>query len=96
MWLRFCLTLSLRDAEEIKAHRGVDVSDETMRAWTVKFGPKIAANLRYRKLPSRGAGAWARWSARVHTNACSCGVQLMMRARVSTSSFRSEATHEQR
>jgi transposase-like protein len=51
MWLRFCLTLSLRDAEEIMAHRGVDVSDETMRAWTVKFGPKSAANLRHRKLP---------------------------------------------
>lgn len=51
MWLRFCLTLSLLDAEEIMARRGVDVSDETMRAWTVKFGPKIAANLRHRKLP---------------------------------------------
>ena len=51
MWLRFCLTLSLRDAEEIMAHRGVDVSDETMRAWTVKFGPKSAASLRHRELP---------------------------------------------
>jgi transposase-like protein len=51
MWLRFCLTLSLRDAEEIMAHRGVDVSDETMRALTVKFGRKIAASLRHRKLP---------------------------------------------
>jgi transposase-like protein len=27
------------------------VSYETIRAWTVKFGPKIAANLRRRKLP---------------------------------------------
>ena len=51
MWLRFCLTLSLRDAEEIMAHRGVDVSDEPMRALTVKFGRKIAASLRHRKLP---------------------------------------------
>lgn len=33
------------------AHRGVDVSYETIRAWTVKFGPKIAANLRRRKQP---------------------------------------------
>jgi len=33
------------------AHRGVDVSYETVRAWTLKFRPKIAANLRRRKLP---------------------------------------------
>ena len=33
------------------AQRGIDVSYETIRAWTVKFGPKIAANLRRRKLP---------------------------------------------
>jgi transposase-like protein len=43
--------VSLRDVEEMMAHRGVDVSYETIRAWTVKFGPKIAANLRRRKMP---------------------------------------------
>lgn len=32
--------------------RGVNVSYETIRYWTVKFGPKIAANLRRRKLPA--------------------------------------------
>jgi putative transposase len=51
VWLYFRFTLSLRDVEEMLAHRGVDVSYETVRAWTVKFGPKIAANLRRRKLP---------------------------------------------
>lgn len=35
----------------MKAYRGVDVSYEIVRAWTVKFGPRIAANLRCRKLP---------------------------------------------
>lgn len=49
--LNFRFTLSLRDVEEMLAHRGVDVSYETVRAWTVKFCPKIAANLRRRKLP---------------------------------------------
>jgi transposase-like protein len=48
VWLYFRFTLSLRDVEEMLAHRGVDVSCETIRAWTVKFGPKIAANLRRR------------------------------------------------
>ena len=52
VWLYFRFTLSLRDVEEMMAHRGVDVSYETVRAWTVKFGPKIAANLRRRKLPA--------------------------------------------
>lgn len=51
VWLYFRFTLTLRDVEEMLAHRGVDVSYETIRAWTVKFGPKIAANLRRRKLP---------------------------------------------
>ena len=33
------------------AQRGIEVSYETIRVWTVKFGPTIAANLRRRKLP---------------------------------------------
>lgn len=49
--LYFRFTLSLRDVEEMLAQRGIDVSYETIRAWTVKFGSKIAANLRRRKLP---------------------------------------------
>jgi transposase-like protein len=51
VWLYFRFTLSLRDVEEMLAQRAIDVSYETIRAWTVKFGPKIAANLRRRKLP---------------------------------------------
>ncbi len=51
VWLYFRFTLSFRDVEEMLAHRGVDVSYETIRVWTLKFGPKIAANLRRRKIP---------------------------------------------
>ena len=50
MWLYFCFTLCLRDVEVMLAQRCIDVSCETIRAWTVKFGPKIAASLRRRKL----------------------------------------------
>jgi transposase-like protein len=32
VWLYFRFTLSLRDVEEMLAHRGVDVSYETLRA----------------------------------------------------------------
>jgi transposase-like protein len=51
VWLYFRFTLSFRDVEEMLAQRGIEASYETVRCWTLKFGPKIAANLRRRKLP---------------------------------------------
>jgi putative transposase len=51
VWLYFRFTLSLRDVEEMLAQRGIEISYETIRCWTIKFGPKIAANLRCRKQP---------------------------------------------
>jgi putative transposase len=41
--------LSLREVEELMLERGVDVSYETIRPWTVKFGPLIAHVLRWRQ-----------------------------------------------
>ena len=49
VWLYVRFTLSLRDVEEMLAHRGVDVSYETIRAWTVKFGPKIIEVATFRR-----------------------------------------------
>src|ERR1700712_1605497 len=46
VWLYFRFTLSLRDVEEILAVRGIDVTYETIRCWTMKFGPAIVANIR--------------------------------------------------
>ena len=46
VWLYFRFSLSLRDVEELMAARGVEVSYETIRCWTIKFGPAIARNLR--------------------------------------------------
>lgn len=51
VWLYFRFTLSLRDVEEMLAARGIDVSYETIRCWTIKFGPQIARNLK-RKRPA--------------------------------------------
>lgn len=47
--LYFRYTLSLRDVEDILAERGISVSYETIRCWTIKFGPQIAANLKLRR-----------------------------------------------
>ncbi len=56
MWLYFRFTLSFRDVEELFAQRGMEVSYETVRCWTIKFGPLIARNLRRRR-----PGPTARW-----------------------------------
>ena len=45
VWLYFRYTLSFRDVEEMLAHRGIEVSYETIRCWTIKFGRQIAASL---------------------------------------------------
>ena len=56
VWLYYRFTLSYRDVEELLAQRGIEVSYETVRCWTLKFGPQIAANLRrLRCLPT---GRW--------------------------------------
>ena len=53
VWLYFRFSLSLRDVEELLAARGIDVSYETIRCWTIKFGPQIARRLkRLRPSPS--------------------------------------------
>lgn len=46
IWLYARFTLSFRDVEELLAERGIDVSNETLRRWFLKFGGPIAANLR--------------------------------------------------
>ncbi len=46
MWLYAKFTLRYRDAEEMLAERGLDISYETVRRWFLKFGSTIAANLR--------------------------------------------------
>jgi transposase-like protein len=46
VWLYFRFTLSLRDVEDLLAERGIEVSYETVRCWTQKFGRQFARNLR--------------------------------------------------
>lgn len=51
VWLYFRFTLSFRDVEELLAERGIDVSYETIRCWTIKFGPQIRVNLNAKVAP---------------------------------------------
>ena len=49
VWLYFRFSLSFRNVEELLAQRGIDVSYETIRCWTIKFGPLIAKRLKRRR-----------------------------------------------
>ena len=51
VWLYARFTLSFRDVEDLLAERGIDVSNETVRRWFLKFGRLIVGNLR-RSRPS--------------------------------------------
>ncbi|MBI1772326.1 MAG: IS6 family transposase [Burkholderiales bacterium] len=53
VWLYFRFALSFRDIEELMASRGIIVTYETIRQWTVKFGQGYANELR-RCQPQRG------------------------------------------
>ena len=51
VWLYHRFSLSLRDAEDLLAQRGITVSYETIRAWCRTFGPEYARALRRRRGP---------------------------------------------
>ena len=46
VWLYLRFTLSYRDVEDLLAERRIEVSNESIRRWVLKFGPGIALNLR--------------------------------------------------
>jgi putative transposase len=57
VWLYFRFTLSFRDVEDLLAERGIEVSYETIRCRTIKFGPLFARRLKRRRL-----AAFESWS----------------------------------
>ncbi|MCA0367129.1 MAG: IS6 family transposase [Proteobacteria bacterium] len=54
VWLYFRFSLSFRDVETLLAQRGIDVSYETIRCWTIKFGSLIARRLKKRRWAPTG------------------------------------------
>ena len=56
VWLSFRFSLSFRDVEELLAERGIVVSYETIRQWTLKFGQPYANQLRRRR--ARPGDTW--------------------------------------
>jgi transposase-like protein len=46
VWLYLRFTLSYRDVEDLLVERGLEISNETIRRWVLKFWPVVARTLR--------------------------------------------------
>lgn len=55
VWLYFRFPLSLRMVEELLAARGVELTYETVRRWSLKFGLGIARRIRSIAVDQHGA-----------------------------------------
>src|SRR3954452_2607448 len=49
VWLYYCFSLSLRDVALILATRGIEVSYESIREWSLRFGRLFANKLKQRR-----------------------------------------------
>ena len=57
MYVRY--PLSLRNAEDLLAERGIDISYETVRFWWNRFGPMFVAEIRKKRVAHmRGYTQW--------------------------------------
>ena len=52
--------LSLRQVEDLRFERGIDISHETVRYWWNRFGPMLAAEIRKRRANTRNYSNWRR------------------------------------
>jgi putative transposase len=62
VWLYLRFTLSYRDVEDLLAERGLNVSNESIRRWVLKFGPEMELACRRKEvvLPVSGhSGSFA-------------------------------------
>jgi transposase-like protein len=51
VWLYFRFGVSLRDVSELMLARGIEVSHEAIRLWTLRFGSEYARRLRRSRGP---------------------------------------------
>ena len=59
MHVRF--PLSLRNVEDLRHERGIDISHETVRFWWNRFGPLFAAEIRRRRGDRKCSGTHWQW-----------------------------------
>ena len=81
VWLYFRFPLSFRDVEDLLSQRGIDVSYETVRRWSIKFGLAYARTLRKTHPQADTPGIWMKSSSLSTASACICGAPLIVKAR---------------
>jgi transposase-like protein len=57
MYIRF--PLSLRNVEDLLHERGIDICHETVRYWWHRFGPRLASEIRKRRIGEMKSSRWA-------------------------------------
>ena len=87
VWLYYRFPLSPRMAEELLAARGIELTYETVRRWSVKFGLGIARRIRSTAL-ARG-DKWHLDEGVSRTQAKACGAVLKMGVGLPESACRS-------
>src|SRR3954462_2942450 len=81
IWIYLRFTLSYRDVEEVLAERGLHGSYEPVRPWVVKLGPRIARNLRPRRLRESAQWHLDEMVGGSPAGACTCGGLSITRVR---------------
>ena len=83
VWLYLRFSLSYRDVEDLLAERGLEVSNESIRRWVLKFGSAIA---RISAAFDRGptiSSISTRWRFRLAGSECICGEPSTAKAKFS-------------
>jgi putative transposase len=75
VWLYHCFSLSLREVELILAARGIVASDETIRAWSLRFGRTYAKSLKRRRPQPGDRWFWMRCSCAFGANCITSGAE---------------------
>src|SRR5690349_16763193 len=92
VWLYFRFCLSFRDVQEMMLERGMQVSHEAIRLWTLKLGAEYAHACGGALVTTAPRGILTRYSAGSMASWCIYGAPWIRMARPSTSWCRSDAT----
>jgi hypothetical protein len=93
VWLYYRFGVSLRDVSELMLARGIEVSHEAIRLWTLRFGAEYARRLRRTRGPCSNIWHLDELCLMIKGSAAGCGGPSITRARFSTSSFNGAGAH---
>jgi putative transposase len=92
VWLYHCFSLSLRDIELILAARGVVVSYEKIREWSLRFGRTYAKTLKRRRPQPGDKWFLDEVFVRIRGKCTTSGERVISMGTCSTSWFRAAVT----